>query len=107
MSLKLFTFSVSWKFPGKICLNCIVDWDYSSKTLLRPRWPGLDLGTGGSQVRNPIPPKIRRVWGLLHDESYVVAKRPPVGVRRKFGEGCQLRCRPRHLTAVQNYEVRL
>ncbi|GBM34125.1 hypothetical protein AVEN_155131-1, partial [Araneus ventricosus] len=31
--------------------------------------------------------KIRRVWGLLHAKSYVVAKRPPVGVARKFGEG--------------------
>ncbi|GBN64256.1 hypothetical protein AVEN_134307-1, partial [Araneus ventricosus] len=24
----------------------------------------------------------------------------------RFERGCQLRCRPRHLTAVQNYEVR-
>ncbi|GBN11617.1 hypothetical protein AVEN_176267-1 [Araneus ventricosus] len=48
---------------------------------------GLDLGTGGSQVRNPILLKIRRVWGLLHAKSYVVAKRPPVGVARKFGDG--------------------
>ncbi|GBM18802.1 hypothetical protein AVEN_166549-1 [Araneus ventricosus] len=40
-----------------------------------------------SQVRNPIPLKIRRVWGLLHAKSYVVAKRPPIDVARKFGEG--------------------
>ncbi|GBM70314.1 hypothetical protein AVEN_102652-1 [Araneus ventricosus] len=40
-----------------------------------------------SQVRNPIPLKIRRVWGLLHAKSYVVDKRPPVGVARKFEEG--------------------
>ncbi|GBM47865.1 hypothetical protein AVEN_91848-1 [Araneus ventricosus] len=39
------------------------------------------------QARNPIPLKIRRVWGLLHAKSYVVAKRPPVGVAWKFGEG--------------------
>ncbi|GBM32620.1 hypothetical protein AVEN_8459-1 [Araneus ventricosus] len=32
------------------------------------------------QVQNPIPLKIRRVWGLLHVKSYVVAKRSPVGV---------------------------
>ncbi|GBM45016.1 hypothetical protein AVEN_98869-1 [Araneus ventricosus] len=33
------------------------------------------------------------------------ACRFPVGVAWKFGEGgCQLRCRPRHLTEVQNYE---
>ncbi|GBL74494.1 hypothetical protein AVEN_188871-1 [Araneus ventricosus] len=43
--------------------------------------------TGGLKVRNPIPPKIRRVWGLLHAKPYIVAKRPPVGVARKFGEG--------------------
>ncbi|GBN57044.1 hypothetical protein AVEN_44338-1 [Araneus ventricosus] len=47
----------------------------------------LGAQAGGSQVRNPIPLKIRRVWGLLHAKSYVVAKRPPVGVARKFGEG--------------------
>ncbi|GBM71092.1 hypothetical protein AVEN_146306-2-1, partial [Araneus ventricosus] len=35
---------------------------------------------------NPIPLKIRHVWGLLHVKSYVVAKRLPVGVARKFGE---------------------
>ncbi|GBN35364.1 hypothetical protein AVEN_225762-1 [Araneus ventricosus] len=39
------------------------------------------------QVRNPIPLKIHRVWGPLHAKSYVVAKRPPVGVTWKFGEG--------------------
>ncbi|GBM57799.1 hypothetical protein AVEN_262570-1 [Araneus ventricosus] len=37
-------------------------------------------------VRNPIPLIIRRAWGLFHAKSYVVAKRPPVGVARKFGE---------------------
>ncbi|GBN92918.1 hypothetical protein AVEN_143447-1 [Araneus ventricosus] len=45
------------------------------------------LGAGGLQVRNPIPLKIRRVCGLLHAKSYVVVKRPPVGVAWKFGEG--------------------
>ncbi|GBM76813.1 hypothetical protein AVEN_122190-1 [Araneus ventricosus] len=43
--------------------------------------------TAGSQARTPIPLKIRRVWGLLHAKSYVVAKRPPVGVAWKFGQG--------------------
>ncbi|GFX56408.1 hypothetical protein TNCV_2243401 [Trichonephila clavipes] len=32
-------------------------------------------------------------------------KCPPVGVVEKLGEGYQLRCRPRHLTMVQNNEV--
>ncbi|GBL72239.1 hypothetical protein AVEN_115208-1 [Araneus ventricosus] len=34
----------------------------------------------GRRVRDPIPPKIGRVWGLLYAKSYVVAKRPPIGV---------------------------
>ncbi|GBM14188.1 hypothetical protein AVEN_61004-1 [Araneus ventricosus] len=34
---------------------------------------GPDPGTGGSQVRNPPPPKIRRAWGLLHAKSYAVS----------------------------------
>ncbi|GBM06101.1 hypothetical protein AVEN_265164-1 [Araneus ventricosus] len=61
----------------------------SQSPKLRPRWPSGKVSTAGpqSQVRNPIPLKIRRVWSLLHDKSYVVAKRPPVGVTRKFGEG--------------------
>ncbi|GBL90991.1 hypothetical protein AVEN_184387-1 [Araneus ventricosus] len=54
-----------------------------------PRWPSGKVSALGPrfQVRNPIPLKIRRVWGLLHAKSYVVAKRPPVGVAWKFGEG--------------------
>ncbi|GBM43124.1 hypothetical protein AVEN_148693-1 [Araneus ventricosus] len=36
---------------------------------------------------------------LLHVKSYVV-------VSGSLERGCQLRCRPRHLTEVQNYEVR-
>ncbi|GBM10154.1 hypothetical protein AVEN_258757-1 [Araneus ventricosus] len=31
----------------------------------------------GFQIRNPIPLKIRRLWGLLHAKSHAVAKRPP------------------------------
>ncbi|GBO02309.1 hypothetical protein AVEN_163733-1 [Araneus ventricosus] len=40
----------------------------------------------GRRVRNPIPLKIRLVWGLLHAKSYVVAKHHPAGVVWKFGE---------------------
>ncbi|GBL72346.1 hypothetical protein AVEN_115286-1 [Araneus ventricosus] len=75
-----------------------------------PRWPsGKALASGsGPLARNPIPPKIRRVWGPLHAKSYAVAKRPPAGAARKLGGGWrhQPRCPPRHLTVVQNYEVR-
>ncbi|GBN06152.1 hypothetical protein AVEN_5857-1 [Araneus ventricosus] len=79
--------------------------------------------TGGFQVRNPIPLKIRHVLGLLHVNSYVGA---PAGVVQKIPklawptqEGCKDRrglveraappaevwkagCHPRYLTAVQN-----
>ncbi|GBN54419.1 hypothetical protein AVEN_63395-1 [Araneus ventricosus] len=57
------------------------------------------------QVRNPIPLKIRRLWGLLHVKPYVVGKRLPAGVVRKFGEGVPAQVSPRHLTAFQNDEV--
>ncbi|GBL72076.1 hypothetical protein AVEN_115088-1 [Araneus ventricosus] len=53
-----------------------------------------------------IPLKIRRVWGLLHSKLYVVAKRPPVGVARKVEEVVPAQYHPRHLSAVQNNEVR-
>ncbi|GBN24100.1 hypothetical protein AVEN_4056-1 [Araneus ventricosus] len=36
------------------------------------------------EARNPIPLKIRCVWGPLHAKSYVVAKRPPAGVAQKY-----------------------
>ncbi|GBM30764.1 hypothetical protein AVEN_30585-1 [Araneus ventricosus] len=47
----------------------------------------LSSGPEKLHVLNPIPLKIRRVWGPFHAKSYVVAKRPPIGVARKFGEG--------------------
>ncbi|GBM41856.1 hypothetical protein AVEN_8528-1 [Araneus ventricosus] len=50
-------------------------------------WQGLGFGPGVFQVRNPIPLKIRSVWGLLHAKSYVAASRSPVGVTWKLGEG--------------------
>ncbi|GBO27163.1 hypothetical protein AVEN_16625-1 [Araneus ventricosus] len=43
-------------------------------TQFRPRWPSGKVSTSGPEVRNPIPLKIRRVWGLLHAKSYVVAR---------------------------------
>ncbi|GBN21589.1 hypothetical protein AVEN_112388-1 [Araneus ventricosus] len=53
----------------------------------RPRWPNGRVLAWGFQVRNTIPLKIRHVWDLLHVKSYVVAKRPPVGVEWELGEG--------------------
>ncbi|GBM62291.1 hypothetical protein AVEN_113329-1 [Araneus ventricosus] len=58
------------------------------------------------QIRNPIPLKIRRVWGLLHAKSYVVVKRPPVGVVRKFGERVAAQVSSSSSDMVQIYEVR-
>ncbi|GBL90220.1 hypothetical protein AVEN_130335-1 [Araneus ventricosus] len=42
----------------------------------------------------------RSVWRLLHAKSYVLAKRPPVGVVRKFGEGVPAQMSSRHLIIV-------
>ncbi|GBL75254.1 hypothetical protein AVEN_194484-1 [Araneus ventricosus] len=49
-------------------------------------WSGLGFGGAGFQVRNLIPLKICRIWGLLHAKSYVASKCPPAGVLRKLGE---------------------
>ncbi|GBM21154.1 hypothetical protein AVEN_5466-1 [Araneus ventricosus] len=38
--------------------------------------------------------------------KWLSGKGLPAGVARKFVESCQLRCRPRHLTAVQNDKFR-
>ncbi|GBN29114.1 hypothetical protein AVEN_181260-1 [Araneus ventricosus] len=48
-----------------------------------PPFERLGFGTGGFQVRNPIPPKIRCAWGSLHAKPYAVAKRSPAGVGPK------------------------
>ncbi|GBN86453.1 hypothetical protein AVEN_240811-1 [Araneus ventricosus] len=51
-----------------------------------PRWPsGRVSALGPEGFRFEI--RIRRAWGLLHAKSYIVAKRPPVGVAWKLGEG--------------------
>ncbi|GBO44718.1 hypothetical protein AVEN_274493-1 [Araneus ventricosus] len=70
----------------------------NSDRTMRPRWPILGFVAERFQVRNPIPLKILRVYGLLHAKSYAVAKRPPVGVEWKFGEGlpAQVSSSPSH-----------
>ncbi|GFW31439.1 uncharacterized protein TNCV_1287871 [Trichonephila clavipes] len=55
---------------------------------------------------NPVPLKTRRVGQrctLNLSRAETSSRWCGVVVRR---EGCQLRCRPRHLTMVQNYVVR-
>ncbi|GBM13395.1 hypothetical protein AVEN_54405-1 [Araneus ventricosus] len=44
-------------------------------------------GIGGLQARNPIPPKVHRVWSLLRAKSPVVANRPHADAARNLGEG--------------------
>ncbi|GBM82312.1 hypothetical protein AVEN_193557-1 [Araneus ventricosus] len=73
-----------------------------------PLWPsGEVLGPGGFLVRNHIPLKIHRVLGLLQAKSHVeggnVLQSVWCGVSER---GYQPSCRPRHLTEVQNYEIR-
>ncbi|GBN71811.1 hypothetical protein AVEN_243870-1 [Araneus ventricosus] len=77
-----------------------------------------DWGRGGIVVR--FRPQGWRVSGTKSDSTEDTAcmwarcklklmswvKRPPSGVVRKFGEGVHFMSRPRHLTAVQNDEVR-
>ncbi|GBM24782.1 hypothetical protein AVEN_245036-1 [Araneus ventricosus] len=46
-------------------------------------WQGLDLETGGFQVRNPIPPKNLCVSESGYVKS-VGSKCPPVGVGKKY-----------------------
>ncbi|GBL82157.1 hypothetical protein AVEN_252353-1 [Araneus ventricosus] len=55
----------------------------------------LGFGARGPQARNPIPPKIRRVYGPA--ASQVEGQMP--------SRSCDVE-RGRHLTAVQNDEVR-
>ncbi|GFW57770.1 uncharacterized protein TNCV_2926891 [Trichonephila clavipes] len=55
---------------------------------------------------SPVPLKTRRVWQrctLNLSRAETSSRWCGVVVRRG---GCQLRCRPRHLTMVQNYVVR-
>ncbi|GFT73549.1 hypothetical protein TNCV_4021511 [Trichonephila clavipes] len=55
---------------------------------------------------NLVPLKIRRVGGVMHVKPVENLNRRLVGVVWKLGGCvCQLRCRPRHLTMVQNYDV--
>ncbi|GBM97734.1 hypothetical protein AVEN_265433-1 [Araneus ventricosus] len=70
--------------------------DYAS-----PQWP-----SGRASASKPDSTEDRRAWGLLQAKSYVRSQTSA----RWYGEGvpykgCQLRCRPRHLTAVQNDEI--
>ncbi|GBN83198.1 hypothetical protein AVEN_203035-1 [Araneus ventricosus] len=50
----------------------VLPWDHGGLVIRTRFW--------SRRVRDPIPLKIRRVWGLLHAKSCV-------GVVRKFGEG--------------------
>ncbi|GBO28066.1 hypothetical protein AVEN_37790-1, partial [Araneus ventricosus] len=76
----------------------------------RPRWPSgkiSDSEPAGFQARNPNPLKIPRVLGLLHVKSYVGGQTSSRWCGAETWRGrCELRCRPRHLTVVQNCDAR-
>ncbi|GBM93288.1 hypothetical protein AVEN_148510-1 [Araneus ventricosus] len=55
-------------------------------SVMGTRWPSGNV-SGGLQARNPIPPKIRRTYSLMHVKSYVGSQTSPAGVMRKFGKG--------------------
>ncbi|GBO18597.1 hypothetical protein AVEN_112930-1 [Araneus ventricosus] len=63
---------------------------------------GVRFRTVEFRGRNPIPPMMGRVFGA----SARSTKRPPANVVGKYGERRWLRLLLRHLTTIQNYEVR-
>ncbi|GBM35986.1 hypothetical protein AVEN_78085-1 [Araneus ventricosus] len=80
---------------------------FKRNLLKRPLWSSgkvSALGPEGFQARNPIPQKIRLVLGILHVKSYVSGQMSSRWCGSSERE-CQIRCRPRHLTAAQNYDV--
>ncbi|GBN48298.1 hypothetical protein AVEN_9112-1 [Araneus ventricosus] len=60
----------------------------------------------GFQVRNPIPSKNRRVIGCGACQISRGQMPSRWCVAAVWRGGCRIRCRPRYLTTVQNYEVR-
>ncbi|GBM90895.1 hypothetical protein AVEN_155328-1 [Araneus ventricosus] len=77
--------------------NCTCNWPRPVRSRLRSRRaPGLKPDSTEEQ------PCIWTCFALNYTKWI---KRPPAGVEIWRGV-CQLRCRPRHLTAIQNDEVR-
>ncbi|GFY34925.1 uncharacterized protein TNCV_154981 [Trichonephila clavipes] len=69
-------------------------------------WYGYRIVAGFVSSSSPVPLKTRRVGQrctLNLSRAETSSRWCGVVVRRG---GCQLRCRPRHLTMVQNYVVR-
>ncbi|GFV00576.1 hypothetical protein TNCV_3977051 [Trichonephila clavipes] len=83
------------------------EWDKLPQQLLDNVVQSMPDGRGYelvSSVRALVPQKFSVEEELMH-VKHVDVKSPHVGVMWKFGRGYQLRYRPRHLTAVQNYVV--
>ncbi|GBM82009.1 hypothetical protein AVEN_51854-1 [Araneus ventricosus] len=74
--------------------------------LVRPRWPSgkvLALGPEGSKIDSTEDPSY---IGIIHVKSYVGGQTSSRWCGSEVRRGvCQLKCRPRHLTQFQNYEV--
>ncbi|GBL59936.1 hypothetical protein AVEN_201551-1, partial [Araneus ventricosus] len=66
------------------------------------QWQGLDFGAGGLQVLNRFQWR-SRLEHVKSDEGQTSSRW--CGAEAWIGR-YQRRCRPRHLTGVQNYEVR-
>ncbi|GBM43782.1 hypothetical protein AVEN_109633-1 [Araneus ventricosus] len=84
--------------------------DISLSELPGPRWPSGKVstaGTKGSRLETQFQGIFAVYVALVRAKSDVLVKPPPPGVVRKFREEeCQLRCRSRHLSSAQNYEMR-
>ncbi|GBM56330.1 hypothetical protein AVEN_60312-1 [Araneus ventricosus] len=95
-------------FPYGKATNCSFTITFSIIPV--PRWPSGNVSASGpesSQARNPIPLKIRRVCRPVARQ--IIRSRPNVLPLIWSGgvvTGCQLRCRPRHLTTAQDDKVR-
>ncbi|GBO15291.1 hypothetical protein AVEN_162315-1 [Araneus ventricosus] len=69
---------------------------------MRMRWPSDKVSPLGPDL---VSQKIRRLLGLLYVKPRVQTSSRWYGVEVSK-RCCKLRCRPRHHTMVQNYDVR-
>ncbi|GBL80362.1 hypothetical protein AVEN_92272-1 [Araneus ventricosus] len=82
--------------------NATVSWDRSGLVV---KSGSRGQSVSGSKPDSTEEPPYKRVW-CTSSSSGPTGKCPADGMARMFGEGYQLRCRPRHQSAVENYEVR-
>ncbi|GBM46271.1 hypothetical protein AVEN_232156-1 [Araneus ventricosus] len=68
-----------------------------------------DTGEGscGLMVMSDSTKDPQRLWAWCTFNTTSWDKHRSAGVAQKFGDGCQSKRHPHHVTIVQNYEVRL